>query len=182
MLTRPDWAPRAAFCSLALLAGGCAGPGLHSTANASAATGPSQGAAAPPRGARVTLARVLEAQGLAPSELEAGGALDVTWTHRGQTHTYRGVPLGALAAEGVATRAGAVLVEARDGYHAVLSTYELDPQSGGTRAFVVWSVDGRPLGADEGPLRLVVPTDGSGARCVRQIARLAALPIEPHAH
>ena len=39
----------------------------------------------------------------------------------------------------------------------------------------VSSVDGAPLPAEEGPLRLVVPSDGGGARSVRQVDALDVL-------
>ncbi len=173
--------------ALALLGGACAGARPGAT-RGEAAVEWTRGACATPTapqtfasGARVTLVRVLEAHELSLTELEGRGAQDVTWTHRDQTHTHRGAPLGSLVTSGVATRADAVLVQARDGYHAVFSAHELDAQSGATRAFLVWSVDGQPLSADEGPLRLVVPTDASGARSVRQLARLSTLSIEPPA-
>ena len=58
---------------------------------------------------------------------------------------------------------------ARDGYRVVFSLGELDPATGGRRVFVVDRCDGKPLDADVGPLRLLVPEDARPARWVRQL-------------
>jgi hypothetical protein len=53
------------------------------------------------------------------------------------------------------------------------------PEMGPTRAFVVWSRDGAPLPADEGPLRLVVTTDHKGSRSTRQLTGLRVVEMPP---
>lgn len=58
---------------------------------------------------------------------------------------------------------------ARDGYRVAFSLGELDPATGGRRVFVVDRCDGKPLDADVGPLRLLVPDDLRPARSVRQL-------------
>ena len=62
-----------------------------------------------------------------------------------------------------------VRADARDGYRVVFSLGELDPATGGRRVFVVDRCDGKPLGDDVGPLRLLVPGDARPARWVRQL-------------
>jgi hypothetical protein len=62
-----------------------------------------------------------------------------------------------------------VLADARDGYRVLFSLAELDPGTGNRAAYVVDRCGGDILGDDEGPLRLLVPDDASGARSVRQL-------------
>ena len=62
-----------------------------------------------------------------------------------------------------------VRADARDGYRVVFSLGELDPATGGRRVFVVDRCNGKPLDADVGPLRLLVPDDARPARWVRQL-------------
>lgn len=131
-------------------------------------------AAAIPSRTLDSLALQLDLTAMAPEAFEPLGAVEIDWTHRDQTHRYRGVPLSAVASTRVATRSGAITVHARDGYHATFSAYELDPEVGPTRAYLVWRVDGAALPAEEGPFRLVVPTDRSGARSVRELIVLRA--------
>lgn len=121
-----------------------------------------------------SVAQELDLTAMAPDAFEKLGAVEIDWTRHDQTHRYRGVPLAAVASTRVATRSGAITVHARDGYHATFSAYELDPEVGPTRAWLVWRVDGAALPAEEGPFRLVVPTDRSGARSVRQLVTLRA--------
>lgn len=62
-----------------------------------------------------------------------------------------------------------VRADARDGYRVAFSLGELDPATGARRVFVVDRCDGKPLGDDVGPLRLLVPDDLRPARWVRQL-------------
>jgi DMSO/TMAO reductase YedYZ molybdopterin-dependent catalytic subunit len=68
--------------------------------------------------------------------------------------------------------AGYLLVEGRDGYQVVFSLGELDPGVGATRATVADRCDGKPLSAQQGPIRLVVSSDKRPARSVRMVERL----------
>jgi len=54
---------------------------------------------------------------------------------------------------------------------------ELDPSLGDRRVHLVDRVDDKPLAADEGPWRLVVPRDARGARWVRQVTRIAVIDL-----
>jgi hypothetical protein len=70
-----------------------------------------------------------------------------------------------------------VRASASDGFEAAFSCAELSEQMGPTRAYVVFEVDGKPLGADVGPLRLVVPTDKEPSRSVRQLVRVEVVDL-----
>jgi hypothetical protein len=96
----------------------------------------------------------------------------------GHALTCEGVPLVALLRKAGAMPdselrgallARVVRADARDGYRVVFSLGELDPATGGRRVFVVDRCDGKPLGDDVGPLRLIVPDDARPARRVRQL-------------
>jgi DMSO/TMAO reductase YedYZ molybdopterin-dependent catalytic subunit len=99
---------------------------------------------------------------------------------------YQGVPLAEILNKagipaGKEMRgkalAGYVLVEARDGYQVVFSLGELDPGLAGTRVFVADQRDGKPLPAQQGPIRLVVSTDKRPARSVRMVERLHVVQL-----
>ncbi len=79
---------------------------------------------------------------------------------------YTGVPLAALVtALGVPADA-ALQATAADGY-----TQALAPETlARTDALLAYAVDGSPLSADEGPLRLVVP--GAKGLSLKQLVRL----------
>jgi hypothetical protein len=74
-----------------------------------------------------------------------------------------------------------VVATARDGYAAVLSCAEVFEEMGATRALVVWEVDGKPLSADRGPLRLVVLTDKEPSRSIHGLAKLEVVDLTPKA-
>ncbi|MCC4597978.1 molybdopterin-dependent oxidoreductase [Xanthomonas campestris pv. phormiicola] len=68
-----------------------------------------------------------------------------------------------------------VEVAARDGYAAVFTLAELDPTLGARRVLLVDRCDGKPLAAEDGPLRLIVPQDQRPARWVRQVQSIAVV-------
>jgi hypothetical protein len=125
---------------------------------------------------------------LTQGELERLGAVTVPWTNHGQTHQITGVrldkvlvhfgftpgPMGKDVAikDKVKGYREVVVATARDGFQAVFSCAEVSEGMGPTTAYIVWQVDGKPLGPDVGPLRLVVPTDGESARSIRQLDSL----------
>ena len=105
-----------------------------------------------------------------------------TADHRepGKEIAYAGVPLvevlraaGLTLDPGMAgirqTVAASVLVEGADGYRAVFALAELDPALTDRVILLADTRDDQPLGAGEGPLRLVVPGDKRPARAVRQV-------------
>jgi DMSO/TMAO reductase YedYZ molybdopterin-dependent catalytic subunit len=105
-------------------------------------------------------------------------------THDGGEHTYEGVTLAEIL-----KRAGQpsgedlrgkllsryVVVTAHDGYRAVFSLPELDPAFTDARVLVADRVDGKPLAAPEGPLRIVVPAEKRPARWVRMVEKIEIL-------
>jgi DMSO/TMAO reductase YedYZ molybdopterin-dependent catalytic subunit len=107
--------------------------------------------------------------------------------HEGKNHEYAGVKLrDILTQAGVATgndlrgkeMTDYVVAEASDGYRVVFSLAELDPDLGNTLVIVAQSVDGQPLGAKEGPLRLVVPGDKRQARWVRMVTGISVMRVQ----
>ena len=95
-------------------------------------------------------------------------------SHGVETADYAGVPLWAVlqkagvidgAAKGGHLRHG-ILVIGADGYGALLSIGEVDPDFANDQAILAIRKDGQPL--DEG-VRLVVPGDKKGGRSVRHV-------------
>lgn len=104
----------------------------------------------------------------------------------GAKTTYEGVALQEILkkagiAFGAGMRgkalAGYVLAEAKDGYQVVFSLGELDPDLGGQRVMVADTRDGKPLAADQGLARLVLPADKEGARSVRMLEKLEVVKL-----
>jgi DMSO/TMAO reductase YedYZ molybdopterin-dependent catalytic subunit len=60
-----------------------------------------------------------------------------------------------------------VVAEASDGYRTAFSLAELDPDFAAESVLVADTVDGKALGPDQGPLRLIVPGDKRQGRWVR---------------
>lgn len=123
------------------------------------------------------------------ADLAALGAAPVSWSHDGEGRTFLGVPLfDVLAACGHASGSGGrdlaphdrrpgwgkvVVAWGADGHQALFSCAELDPALGpATQSHLVWEVNGGPLAPDDGPFRLVTPTDARGFRSVRMLVRL----------
>jgi hypothetical protein len=72
----------------------------------------------------------------------------------------------------------AVLVTASDGYHAVLSLGEIDPQiRPNARVILADQEDGRPLPPNEAPYRLVIEGDGRAVRDVHSVVSIDLRPL-----
>lgn len=128
----------------------------------------------------------------APDDLEPLGGEDVVWTFRNETHTYRALRLDRLllhlgfeAGPGGQTVApgnrrpgyrATVVARARDGFAAVFTVAELLPDLGATAAYVAWRRNDCDMPSDEGPLRILVPTDKKAARAVRMLRDLEVVP------
>jgi DMSO/TMAO reductase YedYZ molybdopterin-dependent catalytic subunit len=65
---------------------------------------------------------------------------------------------------------------ASDGYRAVFSLAELDPELTGSQV-IADRVDGKPLLADNGPLRIVAPKDLAGARSIRMLEKIEVVRL-----
>lgn len=125
----------------------------------------------------VPTARELTAADLAGLPRETVRARD----HGGVEAEFEGVPLvEVLKAAGVRfgeelrgpALANYLMVEASDGYRAVFALPELDPASSDRVILLADRRDGRPLGEEEGPLRIVVPGEKRQSRWVRQVIAL----------
>jgi len=150
---------------------------------------------AQPVGKRSPLAGTVEVRGDLPkpgelkaADLEPLGAVTANWSMHGQAHTVVGVPVEKVLRRfgwdpGVMSktqppaekRVGykmVVVATAPDGFQAVFSAAELAEGMGKTQALVVWMVDGKPVSAAEGPLRLVVPSDAEPSRSLHNLTRL----------
>jgi len=104
--------------------------------------------------------------------------------HGGVEHSYEGVTLQALllqagVPQGDTLRGKSmtlvVVAEGTDGYRAAFSVAELDGDFAGAQVLVADTVDGKPLAAGEGPLRLVVPGDKRPARAVRMLKSITVV-------
>ena len=71
----------------------------------------------------------------------------------------------------------AVVAEGTDGYRTVFSLAELDDDFAAEAVLIVDSTDGQPLGADQGPLRLVVPGDRRQGRWVRMLKSITVVNL-----
>jgi hypothetical protein len=98
--------------------------------------------------------------------------------HDGAAHEYEGVALQSLLAKAGAPQTSemrgknmmlVVIAEASDGYRVLFSLAELDEDFAGAQVLVADTADGKPLGAQQGPLRLVVLGDKRQARWVRML-------------
>jgi DMSO/TMAO reductase YedYZ molybdopterin-dependent catalytic subunit len=101
----------------------------------------------------------------------------------GKEIVYSGTPLvealkvgGLLVDSGMAGIRDAitmtVLVEATDGYRAVFSLAELDPELTDRIVLLADAKDGQPLSPREGPFRIIVPGEKRPARWIRQVKAL----------
>lgn len=121
-------------------------------------------------------AHVLDAAAIATLPRVRGETLD-----HGTPLRYEGVSLrevlrvaeaGAVDSLRGAALRRLIVFEARDGYRIVMTLAELDITLGARQVFLVDRENGAPLGAERGPLRIIVAGDGRAARWVRQISRI----------
>ena len=122
----------------------------------------------------------MQLQQMSHSDVSAKG-------HDNVSHSFSCVPikavLGAVQAPTGENLRGAgmslvVIASAKDNYHATFTLAELDESIGDRPAFVCDKQDGQPLGASDGPIRLVVPSDKRPARWVRMLTKLEIEPIQ----
>jgi hypothetical protein len=103
-------------------------------------------------------------------------------THNKRAEVYEGVALSELLrrvgmpqGENLRGRAMAwyVVAEASDGYRVIFSAAELDLSIQDSDVIVADSLDGSPLGASEGPFKIVAPHDKRPARWIRMLKSLS---------
>jgi DMSO/TMAO reductase YedYZ molybdopterin-dependent catalytic subunit len=68
-----------------------------------------------------------------------------------------------------------IVATGRDGYQAVVAWGEIDPEFGNQPILVAYEERGQPLIEEEGPFRLIVPSDGRDGRFVLRLASLSLL-------
>jgi DMSO/TMAO reductase YedYZ molybdopterin-dependent catalytic subunit len=114
--------------------------------------------------------------------------LTVVNPHDKKTEVYEGVALEELLRraglpQGENLRGAAmatyVLAEAADGYRVVFSLAELDSGILDSEVIVADTMDGAPLGANQGPFRIVVPHEKRPARWVRMLKTLTVVRAAP---
>lgn len=66
-----------------------------------------------------------------------------------------------------------IVVTAKDGYQAVVSWGEIDPEFGNQPILVAYEENGAPIADEQGPIRLVVPGDGRGGRYVSGVVNIS---------
>lgn len=65
-----------------------------------------------------------------------------------------------------------IVVTSSDGYTAVLSVAEIDPEFGDDRAIIAYAKDGQPLTDARGFARLILPADKSAGRAISGVASI----------
>jgi hypothetical protein len=109
---------------------------------------------------------------------------------RGNPATYEGVALGeVLRSVGVSLGkelrgpllANCLLVEASDGYRVVFALPEVDPDMTDKVVLLADRKDGKPLNADEGPYRVIVPDEKRNTRWVKRVVRFSVRGSAPPA-
>ena len=124
---------------------------------------------------------------LAKSDIESLPHVMVT-THSADTpSTFEGVALKSVLEKagvefGQSMRgkrlASCVLVEAADGYRAVIALPEIDPGFTDKQVVLAYLQDGKPLDAKAGPYRIVIPDEKRMARWVRQVNTLKIVDVQ----
>jgi hypothetical protein len=128
---------------------------------------------------------------LTASDLAALPRTKFTFDAHGQKHDYEGpLLIDLLARVGAPTgkalggheMADVVLVTASDGYTVVLGLAEADPNTRPNRIIVADRADGAPLGAKDGPFKLVVEGDLRPARSARMVREIEVQRLATAAH
>ena len=109
-------------------------------------------------------------------------------THTSETSaTFEGVALKSLLEKagvelGHSLRgkrlASCLLVEAADGYRVVIALPEIDPDFSDKQIILAFLQDGKPLDANAGPYRIVIPDEKRMARWVRQVTALKITDVQ----
>jgi DMSO/TMAO reductase YedYZ molybdopterin-dependent catalytic subunit len=120
---------------------------------------------------------------LSAADLKALPRVKVTAKdHDGVAREHEGVALQTLLAKAGVPQGGelrgknmtlVVAAKASDGYRAAFSLAELDADFAGIQVLVADLEDGKPLDAQHGPLRLVVPGDKRQGRWVRLLKTIS---------
>jgi hypothetical protein len=124
---------------------------------------------------------------LTKADVEALPRVKVAAKAHGENATFEGPLLrsvlekaGVVLGETLRGKAMAscLLVEAADGYRAVIALPELDAGLSDEQIILAFLKDGSPLDAKEGPYRIVIPDEKRMARWVRQVTRLKIVDVK----
>lgn len=72
-----------------------------------------------------------------------------------------------------------IVVTASDNYQAVIAWGEIDPEFAGQPILVAYEQEGAPIADEQGPIRLVVPTDARGGRYVSGVVNISLRDAPP---
>ena len=127
-------------------------------------------------------------QMLSRADLEALPHVKVTASEHGSASvSFEGVTLNSVLEKAGVTfgesmkgkrLTNCLLVEAADGYRAVIALPELDPAFTDKQTVLAFLRDGKPLGDKEGPYRIVIPDEKRMARWVRQVTTLKIVDVQ----
>lgn len=125
---------------------------------------------------------------LSRADLEALPHVKVTTTdHSSSSVNFEGVTLKSVLEKAGVTfgesmkgkrLTNCLIVEAADGYRAVIALPELDPAFTDKQTLLAFLRDGKPLGEKEGPYRIVIPDEKRMARWVRQVTILKIVDVQ----
>jgi hypothetical protein len=124
---------------------------------------------------------------LARADIEALPQTKVSAGASGASVTFEGVALRVLLERagiefGGSLRgkrlASCLLVEAADGYRAVIALPEIDPAFTDKQILLAFLRNGKPLDEKEGPYRIVIPDEKRMARWVRQVKTLKIVDVQ----
>ena len=123
---------------------------------------------------------------LTRADLEALPHVKVTTANPGTVTLFEGITIEAVLEKagvqfGETLRgkrlASCLLVEAADGYRAVIALPEIDAAFTDKQIVLAFSKDGKPLDDKEGPYRIVIPDEKRMARWVRQVTTLKIVDV-----
>lgn len=124
---------------------------------------------------------------LTRADLEALPHVKVTTTKSGTSTVFEGIAIAAVLEKagiqlGETFRgkrlASCLLVEAADGYRAVIALPEIDPAFTDKQIVLAFLKDGKPMDDKEGPYRIVIPDEKRMARWARQVTMLRVVEVQ----
>jgi hypothetical protein len=124
----------------------------------------------------------VEALPFEPAAWKAMATTKLEVVEDGRTVVYGGVPLAIVLKDHLkgpnrmrdlrALVDAAILLNAKDDYHAVVSAAAVAMDPDGKKYLLAFTKDGQPLAEDRGPAELIVPGDTEHVRWIWQIASL----------
>lgn len=140
------------------------------------------------RGQQLTVQTDAGKQVLSRADLDGLPHVKVaTPEHSSPSVTFEGVTLKSVLEKAGVTfgesmkgkrLAACLLVEAADGYQAVIALPELDPAFTDKQVLLALLRDSKPLPEKDGPYRIVIPDEKRMARWVRQVTTLKIVNVQ----